>query len=152
VSPTGEIHTILAVWIAHLLLLFVDAHDLGEVTSEIGGYRLAPDTVLAPDVGFISKARLVTPTGQGYIPLAPDLAVEIMSPGDKASEINDKVLLYLQAGIRLIWVVYPSSKTITVYKPSDNAKIVDINGILDGGDILPGFSLPVRDIFKKLRE
>ena len=152
VSPTGEIHTVLATWIAYLILVYVDAHDLGEVTGEIGGYLLAPDTVLAPDVGFISKDRLTARTGQGYIPVAPDLAVEIMSPGDTANEINDKVLRYLQAGTQLCWVVYPVSKTVTVYKASHEGAIIGIDAFLDGGAVLPGFSLPVRDIFKKLRE
>jgi Uma2 family endonuclease len=75
-----------------------------------------------------------------------------MSPGDTADQINTKVLRYLEAGTRLIWVVYPSSRTVTVFKSANDSAIIDISGVLDGGDVLPGFTLPVRDIFKKLRE
>jgi Uma2 family endonuclease len=152
VSPTTPVHTVLAAWIAHLLLAYVDANDLGEVTGENGGYQLAADTVLAPDVGFVSKERLTSQMGDGFIPFAPDLAVEIISPVDTANAFNDRVLQYLESGTRLIWAIYPSSKTVTVYKSSRKLVIFDINNVLDGGDVLPGFSLPVREIFKKLRE
>ncbi len=152
-SPTGEAHTVIAAWLLHLIMTYVDAHGLGEVTGEAGGYLLStnPDTVRAPDVGFVAKARLTFAASEKYIPVAPDLAVEIMSPGDSATEINDKVLEYLQAGTRLIWVVYPTSKTVTVYKSVNDVQIVRLDGVLSGDAVLPGFSLPVRDIFKKLR-
>jgi Uma2 family endonuclease len=153
VSPTGEVHTVIAAWLLYLIMRFVELHDLGEVTGEAGGYLPAtdPDIVRAPDIGFVAKERLTLSTSEKYVPLAPDLAGEIMSPGDTAAEINDKILEYLQAGTRLIWVVYPKSRTVTVYRSLTDVHILDLDGTLDGFDVLPGFSLPVRDVFKKLR-
>ncbi len=150
-SPTGDTHTILATWIAHLLLSHVASKDLGDITGEAGGYTLStdPDTVRAPDVGFISKARLTPMTGK-YYPVAPDLAVEIVSPNDTATEIHDKIIEYLQAGTRLIWVVYPRSRTIDVYTAA-GARTLDVNGTLEGGEVLPGFSVPVHGVFERLR-
>jgi Uma2 family endonuclease len=153
-TPTGEAHGVIALWLGHLVLSFVEAHDLGEVTGAETGFRLAvdPDTVRAPDIGFIAAARLTAPTSERYFPGPPDLAVEIISPGDMASDIHSKVIDYLHAGTRLVWVVYPSSKTIAVYTGSTGATILDQDTSLDGGDILPGFCIPVHDVFKKLRE
>lgn len=151
VSPTGDMHTILSVWLAHLLLSFVVPRDLGDVTGEIGGYQLTEDTVLAPDVGFIAKGRLQQLTGK-FIAFAPDLAIEIRSPGDTTTEIYEKVVEYFKYGTRLVWVVYPRSRTIHVYTSAVQVKILTVDDVLDGGDVLPGFSVPVREIFQRLGE
>jgi Uma2 family endonuclease len=153
-SPTGEEHSVVSMWIGHLILNFVEAHDLGEVTAAEGGFVLStdPDTVRAPDVGFIAKARLTGPTSPRYFSGPPDLAVEVVSPNDTASEIHDKVFDYLRAGTRLVWVVYPHSRTVAVYGPDITARFLDRDGVLDGGDVLPGLTLPVREVFKKLRD
>ena len=154
ITLTGEMHGVVSMWLGHLIVAYVDEHNLGDVTGAETGFRLTtdPDTVRAPDVGFIAQARLTGPTGERYFPGAPDLAVEVVSPGDAASVIHDKVVDYLSAGTRLVWVVYPRSKTVAVYRSAAEGQIVDQDGTLDGGDVLPGLSLPVREIFKKLRE
>ncbi len=151
VSPTGNAHTILAVELARVIGNFVKAHKLGKVTGEAGGYILSenPAIVRAPDVGFITKAR-VKRTDK-YFPGTPDLAVEIMSPGDTEAQIAKKVREYLDAGTRLIWVFYPASRTVKVHTPT-MTKTLDENGLLDGLDVLPGFTLLVRDIFAVLDE
>jgi len=131
---------------------FVDDHDLGVVTTE-GGYVLAhdPDTVRGPDVGFVSKTRLPDPDLREYIPMGPDLAVEIVSPNDTATEINDKIKEYFRAGSRLVWVVYPDVPEVYVYSSSiTDIKVIGIDGTLDGADVLPGFTLPLREVFKGL--
>jgi Uma2 family endonuclease len=153
-SPTGEEHSVVSAWIAYLLLSYVETHDLGEVTAAEGGFVVSrdPDTVRAPDVGFVAKTRLAGPTSERYFPGPPDLAVEVVSPGDSASAIHAKVFDYLRAGTRLVWVVYPQSRTVAVYGPDTPTRFLDIDGTLEGGDVLPGLSLPVREIFKKLRE
>jgi Uma2 family endonuclease len=153
-SPTGEEHGVLSMWLGYLLLSYVEAHDLGEVTAAESGFVLSrnPDTVRAPDVGFIAKARLAGPTSERYFPGPPDLAVEVVSPGDSASAIHAKVFDYLRAGTRLVWVVYPQSRTVAVYGPDTPTRFLDVDEMVEGGDILPGLSLPVREIFKKLRE
>lgn len=152
-TPVGDIHTILGIEIAWLLNNFIRTHDLGWVTGADAGFQLSedPDTVRSPDVGFVSKARVPKLTGK-YFTVAPDLAVEIMSPGDTASEIQAKVLEYFQAGTHLVWVVYPKTKTVAVHVDAKTTHTVDLDGILDGGDVLPGFALPVRDIFARLDE
>jgi Uma2 family endonuclease len=153
-TPTGTVHGALSLWLGHLILVYVDEHDLGLVTAAETGFILAqnPDTVRAPDIGFVVKDRLTEPVPERYFPGAPDLAVEIVFPGDTASDIHDKVMDYLQAGTRLVWIVYPRSRTVAVYQAGAAGLILDSGGTLDGGDVLPGLSLPVRDIFKKLRE
>jgi Uma2 family endonuclease len=152
-TPAGDIHTILAIEIAWLLNNYVRAHDLGWVTGADAGFQLAedPDTVRSPDVGFVSKARAPKLSGK-FFAVAPDLAVEIMSPGDTASEIQAKVLEYFQAGTNLVWVVYPKTKTVAVHVDAKTTHTVDLNGTLEGGNVLPGFMLPVREIFARLDE
>jgi Uma2 family endonuclease len=152
-APTGDAHGIVAAWLLHLILDCVDAHDLGEVTAAETGFILFrnPDTVRAPDVGFISKARLQPLTG-GFYTVVPDLAVEVISPWDSAREVRHKALQYLQAGTRLVWIVYPDEKLIDVYQSGQSIRVFTVDDVLDGGEALPGFSVPVREIFKKLRE
>ncbi len=84
---------------------------------------------------------------QKYIPFAPDLAVEVVSPGDSASETRDKVDLYRAAGTRLIWVIYPSLRKVDVYLPDGTSYQVAEEGTLDGGDVLPGLQIPVSRLF-----
>lgn len=131
---------------------FVRENKLGVTTAAETGYILfknpdGKDTVRAPDVGFIAAAH-VPKEGlpDGYFPGAPDFAVEVISPGDAADEVQFKVTQYLKYGTRLIWLVYRKSQTVVVHTPT-GSKTVDIDGVLDGGDVLPGFKLAVRDIF-----
>jgi Uma2 family endonuclease len=150
-SPTGDVHGVVAAWVGHLILAHVDAHDLGEVAAAETGFRLStdPDTVRAPDVAVIRKERLEPMTGR-YYTIAPDLAVEVVSPGDTASDIHDKVRDFLQAGTRLVWVIYPSSRTVVVHTLA-RSETLEGDAPLDGGEVLPGFKLPASDVFGKLR-
>jgi Uma2 family endonuclease len=150
-SPTGDTHTILASYINYFLMDFVLARQLGDVTSEIGGYKIDEDTVLAPDVGFVRKGRMPQLSGK-FIPFAPDLAVEIRSPGDTKIEIYDKVVEYFKYGTRLVWVVYPNSRTIHVYNSATHVTILTLADTLDGSEVLPGFNVPVRDVFQRLAD
>jgi Uma2 family endonuclease len=150
-SPASGSHGIIASRLDRLIGNFADEHGLGVTTAAETGYILfksesGRDTVRAPDVGFVSAAHIADIPNEGYIPFAPDLAVEVMSPNDTASEIQKKVMEYLRAGTRLIWVAYPETRSVTVYTPQ-GAHIVDENGTLDGGDVLPGFRLAVNSIF-----
>lgn len=107
------------------------------------------DTVRAPDVGFIAKNRLTPLTG-GFYHLAPDLVVEVVSPSDSARNIRRKVDQYLRAGTRLVWIVYPDDKFVDVYRPDHDTSTFRIDDTLDGYEVLPGLSLPVHDVFKRL--
>jgi len=129
----------------------VRANDLGRVTAAETGYVVytdasGKDTILAPDVGFIAKARVPTEGVRKYAHLAPDLAVEMVSPNDKAEEIHAKVNQYLKYGTRLVWVAYPETRTVVVHTPS-GAQTLSEDNTLDGGDVLHGFKLLIREIF-----
>jgi Uma2 family endonuclease len=128
----------------------VEANDLGVVFAAETGFRLAsdPDTVRAPDVAFVIKTR-VEEVGEfeGFWPGAPDLAVEVISPGDSYTEVEEKVEEYLQAGARAVWVVDPRRRTITVYRSLTDITILTENDTLEGGDLIPGFSCRVAEVF-----
>jgi Uma2 family endonuclease len=132
------------------MMIFVDQHDLGTVAVEVDHY-MPPDkfNTRRPDVEFISKARLGTFDPTGYVPLMPDLAVEVKSPGNTPGELRQKAAYYLQNGVRLVWLVFPETQTVYVYTPANPAgKKYGIDDTLDGGDVLPGFTLALRDIFR----
>ncbi len=108
--------------------------------------------LLSPDVAFISKDHPQS-EGDGFYDHAPDLAVEVISPSEHAADIDLKTQKYLEYGTKLVWVIYPKTQRIVVYSSGmQSGSTVDINGTLDGGDVLPGFTLPVRDIFAVLDE
>lgn len=135
--------------IAARIILFIGMYllknDIGHLTGEAGGYMVSGERY-APDVAFISKVRQPKLAEEGYNPKAPDLAVEVVSPNDSERKLTIKVGNYLAAGT-LLWVVYPQDKEVHVYAPGLPVKKIGIDGILDGGDKLPGFTLAVRDIF-----
>lgn len=150
-SPAGGKHGGIALDLGSFVRSHVKEHNLGYTTAAETGYILfknpnGKDTVRAPDVGFVAAARLPEGLPDGYIPFAPDLAIEVVSPGDSADEIEEKVNEYLRYGTRLVWVFYPKTKTVVAHTPT-SMKRLDINGTLDGGDVLPGFRLAVREVF-----
>ena len=100
----------------------------------------------APDVAFVREDRLDF-DGTRFAPLAPDLAVEVLSPSNTVSEIHDKVLDYLEAGTRLVWVVDPASRTVTVYRSRDEIRLLRADDEIDGADVLPGFHRRVAELF-----
>lgn len=129
---------------------FVDfnmKHDLGDVTAADGGYIMSPKSVFMPGVGFISKARLPQEPDR-EAPVPPDLAVEVKSPTDSIRKMRLKAEKYLDYGTQLVWLVFPDDQTVEVYKPDADVITIGIDGTLDGGDVLPGFTLAVKDIFK----
>ncbi|GAB4545722.1 MAG: hypothetical protein OHK0023_04440 [Anaerolineae bacterium] len=133
------------------LLTFVEAHDLGEVMTE-SGFLLAtdPDTVRAPDVAFVARARIPATHGD-YYAFAPDLAVEVVSPANTDTEMAEKIAQYFAAGAQQVWVIYPKARVIYVYRSAKDVTILDMNDTLEGGDLLRGFAVRVRDIFAQLR-
>jgi Uma2 family endonuclease len=150
-SPAGGEHGGLAVTFAVEVGGFVKANHLGYCTVAETGYLLyknpnGRDVVLAPDFAFVAGHRLPEGLPKKYIPLAPDLAVEIVSPNDTASEIHDKVTTYLKYGTKMVWVAYPSSRTVAVHTQA-GAKTLGVGDTLDGGTALPGFSLGISEIF-----
>jgi Uma2 family endonuclease len=130
------------------IAVFVDQHDLGAYMGEQGGVvlRRNPDTVRAPDISFIRRERLVGDI-PGYFEGAPDLVVEVLSPSDRPGRVARRVQQYLEAGARLVWGIDPEDRTATVYRPGQAAVFLDEAGVLDGGDVLPGFSLRLVDLW-----
>ena len=129
---------------------FVERTGLGMVTSD-AGFLLAtdPDTVRAPDLAFVARDRIPAPGTTGaYWPLAPDLAVEILSPSNTASETQEKVLDYLDAGSHMVWVLDPRRRTVTVYRSRDDIRIVGAGEEITGDDVLPGFGVGVDELFR----
>jgi Uma2 family endonuclease len=125
--------------------LYLKTNDLGRATGSDGGYRVSGEDYM-PDVGFISKARQPKRPHTAWNPLAPDLAVEVVSPTDRDPEIAVKVANYLAAGT-LLWYFYPEAQKVYVYEPGQPARILTINDTLDGGKVLPGFKVALKDIF-----
>jgi Uma2 family endonuclease len=148
--PAGNIHGKRAMRLGWRLARHVEANDLGVVFAAETGFRLAtdPDTVRAPDVAFVTRAR-IEEMGEfeGFWPGAPDLAVEVISPGDSYTEVEEKIEEFLNGGARAVWVVDPRRRTITVYRSSVDITILAENDILDGGDIIPGFICHVAEVF-----
>ena len=127
--------------LAAALVEFASSRNLGSVYTETG-YRLTPDTVRAPDVSFVSKARLQNP--DEYFEGGPDLAVEVVSPGDDASDLRQKIQQYLDAGTSVVWVVYPRSRQIEIHTPDKTIRTLGAGDTLDAPRLLPGFQLAVR--------
>lgn len=147
-DPAGYLHGAVAGALAYRLTRHVDGHDLGRVLAAETGFKLAsdPDTVRAPDVAFITKQRLPDPPPSGYAELAPDLVVEVLSPDDRPGEVLAKVSDWLQAGVRLVWVVDPPRRLARIYRADGSESIVDGEGVLTGEDVVPGFTCPLAEI------
>jgi Uma2 family endonuclease len=149
-TPSGAQHGDFSSFMAHRLRAFVDPRGLGRVSGAETGFilRRDPDTVRAPDAAFIRKER-VPPGGppKTFWPFAPDLAVEVVSPNDPASPLLRKVRDYLRAGTRLVWVIDPDVRTVTVYKSPRVARVLEIGDVLTGEPVLPGFRLPLAELF-----
>lgn len=150
-QPAGLIHGAFGFFLALPLGNWVRDNDLGIVTLAETGFKVAtnPDTVLAPDIGFIAKSRLAEDwtTTRGFFIGAPDLAVEIVSPSDTYEQVDDKVARYLDAGTRLVWVVRPKQKRVEVHRKDGSSALLSHDETLDGESVVPGFTLPIARIF-----
>jgi Uma2 family endonuclease len=147
----GIEHGIHASRLGALLQIFVEEHDLGVVVAAETGFYLErnPDTVRAPDAAFIRKDRLPEDNlPRGYFLGAPDLAAEVVSPGDTADEVNDKVQTWLHFGAQRVWVLSSRTMSVTVYRPDGSAQVLTGDDLLDGEDVLPGFQVQVSRLFR----
>ena len=149
-APAGTEHTEIQANLAYELKAFIKPRRLGRLSVGDLGVWLErdPDTVRAPDVAFTTAER--NPLGQripGFAEIVPDLAVEVRSPNDSRPELARKAEMWLSEGVRLVWVVHPTTRTIDVHRPDTPVLTLDDTSTLDGGDVLPGFTLPVADVF-----
>ena len=150
-SPASFPHGKIAMKIGRSLGNYVEEHNLGDVPAAETGFKLStnPDTVRAPDVAFIRRERLqIIGDIAGYFPGAPDLAVEVISPNDLYTEVEDKVTDYLSAGTGMVIVVNPRKHTATIYRAFADIIILTENDTIDGEDVVPGWSLAVRKVFE----
>lgn len=127
------------------LSVFARKNKLGRVTGADGGYIIGEDRYI-PDVAFVSYARQPEPCHDAYNPVPPDLAVEVLSPANAEVDIRIKIVNYLRVGTA-VWLVNPAMQTVEVYLPNQPARIVRKDGLLDGGTLLPGFKLPLAELF-----
>ncbi len=136
-----------------LLRTFLEQCDLGILAGESGAMRLMPGLVRVPDVSFVSWDRL---PARGVYPsdpvagLAPDLAVEVLSEGNTKKEMQRKLKEYFLAGVRLVWFVDPKKRTVEVFTAPDRSVVLAEEQTLDGGDVLPGLKLPLKQVFARV--
>ena len=148
-SPTSWIHGRYVVRITNALSDFVTAHDLGEVHSgEVGIYTgRNPDTVRGADVLFISDERLARVSSQSYLDVAPELVVEVLSPGNRADDMGLKVYEYLNAGVGHVWVVEPMNHVVQIHGARGGGEARRETDVLRGEGLLEGFALPLSTLF-----
>lgn len=137
--------------LAHLLLTYRDQSGLEFVVSSNTGFRLAPDTVRAPDLCLLSTPRLqAMPVARGALVGAPDLAVEVVSPSETATDLNRKIEQYLRAGAAVVWAVYTDTQSIMVHRRDGEIRRLTASQTLQEPDLLPGLSIPVEKIFARV--
>ena len=135
-----------------LLRAWARAHRPGRVTTPDGGFTIfpwMPGDVRMPDVAYMSKARLPRSPARGWVSIAPELVVEVVSPNDTVNDAEAKARDYIRAGVDLVWVVVPTSQSVHIWRGADGSRsIVQSGEVLSGEDILPGFEVPVADLFE----
>ena len=152
-TPASGAHGVIAGTIFAALNAFVEASQLGQCFPDNTGFLLPGlgDTVRSPDAAFVRRDHLPKQgIGLGWMTAAPDLVVEILSPSETALELEEKVRDYRTAGTRLIWVVDPAARVVTVRRTSAPDTRLSESDVLDGSDVLPGFTIPVAKLFARL--
>jgi Uma2 family endonuclease len=154
--PPGFEHGLIVAELAGELRQYAKSHKLGRVVGAETGFLLSrqgePDTVLAADISFVraeSVPPFGTPGNEKYLRLAPDLVAEVASPDQYKPEMAAKAKIYLDAGVRLVWVVWPGTKTVDVWRPGSDEPLATLaeHDSLDGLDVVPGFTYPLADLF-----
>ena len=147
--PTGAKHEAVTDELQTRLSLFVRENKLGRVFAAETGFVLAEGTVRGIDISFVEKGKIAEfGIPDNFFPVAPDLAVEVISPGNTSDEIQNKIEEYIAAGTKLIWIVYPKQKMIHVHRQSNIIKVLRETDELDGEDVLPNFKCRLSDIFE----
>lgn len=149
-SPAGSEHGASVINVSLPLGMHVKTNNLGVVFGAETGFIIAsdPDTVRAPDIAFVRRERIPeTGVPKGYWPGAPDLAAEVMSPGDTVYEVEEKVAEWLTAGASAVWVANPKRRTVTVHRSLKDVVTLAEGDELDGQDVVPGFRCRIVDVF-----
>ncbi len=148
----GKLESLLAGAIIAILRDFVLPRNLGIITAPDGMMRLAPALFRSPDIAFIAWGRIPGErlSEESLAEAIPDLAVEVLSPSNTKTEMARKRWEYFKAGVRLVWEVDPKARTVAVYDAPERSKVLNIAQTIDGADVLPGFLLPLVDLFGEL--
>ena len=151
-SPAGAEHGFVAGRIFRFLAEFVEQHQLGAAFAAETGFRIEsnPDLVRAPDASFVRKDRLLAGFPKGYVDGVPDLAVEVISPGDTRRAVSEKTNLWLAHGTRSVWVADPSQQTIAVHRVGQQPAVLRFGDTLKDELLLPGFALSIGRIFQRI--
>lgn len=151
-KAVGYTESMLAIQLAHILLQYVSANRCGIILGADGPFRLHVGQIRMPDVAFVSKKRLgsVRPFETAVLDVIPNLAVEILSPSNTEREMTRKKNDYFSAGVELVWYIWPQTRTVEVFTAPDSLQTLSGNAILTGGDVLPGFELPLSQLFAVL--
>lgn len=151
--PTGLMHMLVTAKVIGKLQQYVDENPVGVIGGGEGGFQLSEDTMRAADAAFISNEKLDQVVDLAkFAPFAPDLAVEVISPNEKAVEIQEKVNLYLETGSLLVWTIFPDLRVVVVHYPDGTTRRLKEGDTLDGGDVLPGLAIPVEALFPARRD
>ncbi|MDE2855301.1 MAG: Uma2 family endonuclease [Chloroflexota bacterium] len=147
-TKPGTRHGQLVIRLGRYLDIFVEENDLGIVTTETGyfpqDYRFM---MLAPDVAYVSRARQPESDPDKWMPIMPDLAVEIHSPTNTYKELREKAQLYLRHGSKLVWIIMPAKQSVEIHRPQIPPETLAFEDSLSGDDVLPGFELALRRLF-----
>ncbi len=140
-----------AVRITTALQTFLDEHPVGELSSEVTFrcFPKKPTQIRRPDISFVTSARLNLVPEEGHVPVPPDVAIEVISPTGTVYALDDKLLDYASAGVPLVWVFNPIARMVRVYKPDGTSRTFGEADTLDGGEVLPGFAVVVRNMLPK---
>jgi Uma2 family endonuclease len=147
-EPPSTYHGVVSMRLGSMVQEFVRKNDLGVVCGQDTGFKIRsnPDTVRAPDVAFVAKHRAPSIPRRGYAALAPDLVAEVVSPDDRPGELLAKVGDWLEAGVRLVWVIDPPRGEAHVHRPDGSISVLIDEETLDGEDVLPGFHCTVSEL------
>lgn len=155
-SVSGESSSI-ALQLAHVIMTVVRPANLGSVFGSDCGFQCFADSsdpqrIRKPDFAFIKSGRLTTEQFKaGFISIAPDIAAEVVSPNDNARELNEKVEDYLRAGVQLVWVIHPSTQTVSIYRQDGSAERLGSSGVLKGETVIPDFECSVKNLFPQVQ-
>lgn len=151
-GPASPVHGRYASRIDRALGTYIEEHELGEVYTAEPGFQLQPEPepiVRVPDVAFLCKDKIPPPEQQaGFWSVAPDVVIKIISPSESTQQIQEKVQDYLTAGTGLIWLVYPSTQTVTEYRAGGQVRHLTLDDDLDGDEVVPGFRYSLRRLFR----
>ena len=153
-SPAGSEHGAIIARLTIAIGQHVEENELGEIFGAETGFKLAsnPDTVRAPDIAFVREERIPeTGIPQKFWDGAPDLAVEVVSPGDSFDEVDEKINDYLSAGTRAVWIISPKRRTVSLHRTGAETVTLTENDLLDGEEIVPGFQYSVAKLFTRKR-